>query len=392
VAHNFPFPLALTYERAHAALDRQQAVEAVWAVRDAVECYVKFAAVLAAAALLAGEPAAADAGAMVDLLFHYRGLAIGSWVEILEASLRPLQAFARERRLADSPRRLPGLFTVFFREGQHNLTRQPAWRTVHGSWPASSGLPNIESGFLERVANLLSPALDQPLQNALPDGLRGAPGASGGDTNHDSGTGGGGGGGSRGGAGQKDSGMGGGAAIQPPLGPSTNPTANSVAQAGSTTAGGVRPQQSGSGPDAPAALQLQPAGQRRRHGRCCGADHGHSSQPFLCAGDKQPSSHGGDGQAEPASRFRQGAAGVRADWDRPTAARSAVQQAINWIAGINVIAVRRSPPFNELLVGLLLKPDRRAGSGRPGTGSSAWRMPPPAGSHGPCRERSRSPG
>jgi tetratricopeptide (TPR) repeat protein len=134
VTADFPFPLALTYARAHAAMDRQQAVEVVWAVRDAVEGYVKFCAVLAAADLLAGDPAAADAAPVVDLLFHYRGLAIGTWVEVLEASLKPLQALARERRLADSPRRLPGLFAAFFREGQPNLTRQPAWRTVWSSF------------------------------------------------------------------------------------------------------------------------------------------------------------------------------------------------------------------------------------------------------------------
>jgi hypothetical protein len=47
------------------------------------------------------------------------------------------------------------------------------------SWPASAELPSVESGVLERLANVLSPALEQPLQDALPEALRGAPGASG---------------------------------------------------------------------------------------------------------------------------------------------------------------------------------------------------------------------
>jgi hypothetical protein len=38
VIDRFPFPLALTYARLHAEMDRQEPVGAAWQMRDAFEC------------------------------------------------------------------------------------------------------------------------------------------------------------------------------------------------------------------------------------------------------------------------------------------------------------------------------------------------------------------
>ena len=74
---DFPFPLALTYARLHEEMDRQEPVAAVWQLRDAFECLLKFTACLAMADFLQARPEPEQAGKLVGLLFKPSGLSLG---------------------------------------------------------------------------------------------------------------------------------------------------------------------------------------------------------------------------------------------------------------------------------------------------------------------------
>src|SRR5262245_21948234 len=90
----FPFPLALTYQRLHQTLDGQQPVEAAWALRDAVECFVKFTASIALADFFRA-PTGSSAGAAAQLLLKPQGLTLGDWITLLEKALDPLHLPAK---------------------------------------------------------------------------------------------------------------------------------------------------------------------------------------------------------------------------------------------------------------------------------------------------------
>jgi hypothetical protein len=96
VAPEFPYPLALTYRHVHLAMDRQQAVEAVWCVRDALECAVKFVASLAVADFPSADPPADMARlrrrwpeAAADVLAALRATLPLSQAGAVTASLQP---------------------------------------------------------------------------------------------------------------------------------------------------------------------------------------------------------------------------------------------------------------------------------------------------------------
>lgn len=113
VADGFPFPLALTCARALATFDRQQPVEAAWAVRDAWEAAIKFCACVSVADYLRAGPDAAVAGKVAEGLLSSRGVAIGGWADALHATLaEPLREWGKGKA-ADTARTLPELWRVF---------------------------------------------------------------------------------------------------------------------------------------------------------------------------------------------------------------------------------------------------------------------------------------
>jgi tetratricopeptide (TPR) repeat protein len=125
VASSFPFPLALTYARLHAAMDQQQPVEAAWALRDAVECTIKFAGCLAVADFLSHQPEPQRASQVAEVLLTDRGLPIGAWLELLRLTLEPLQGHPHHRAL-------PLLFAVFFEPGRPRLSKSAVLRSLDG--------------------------------------------------------------------------------------------------------------------------------------------------------------------------------------------------------------------------------------------------------------------
>ena len=113
VGDGFPFPLAITYDWLQAALDDQDPVVVAWRFRDAFECLIKLASSLAIADFLRDSTQSKAAEGVVRTLF--RPMAPGDWFTLLGKALKPLDPLAHAGRLAESPRRLPGLHGVFFK-------------------------------------------------------------------------------------------------------------------------------------------------------------------------------------------------------------------------------------------------------------------------------------
>lgn len=114
VQNEFPFPLAVTCVRLLAEMERQEPIAAAWALRDALECLVKFSASLAVADLFQASPNDAGAAETAQLLLKPSGLSVGDWHTLLEAALRPLGLLAQAGQIQESGRVLPGLLPVFF--------------------------------------------------------------------------------------------------------------------------------------------------------------------------------------------------------------------------------------------------------------------------------------
>lgn len=114
VTTEFPFPLAITYQRLQQELDGQEPIAAAWALRDAFECLLKFCACLALADFFQTAPDRDLAGKAAGLLCKPNGLSLGDWHTLLEFALRPLEPLARKNLLNDSGRSVPELFDVFF--------------------------------------------------------------------------------------------------------------------------------------------------------------------------------------------------------------------------------------------------------------------------------------
>ena len=112
VLETFPFPIAHTYRQLQEEMDRQEPVPAAWQLKDAYECAIKFAAALAVADALENGPSPDLSSELVSRLL--KPLSIGDWQGLLEASLKPLEPFAREERWGKSGRLLPDLFSVFY--------------------------------------------------------------------------------------------------------------------------------------------------------------------------------------------------------------------------------------------------------------------------------------
>ncbi|MEZ6140859.1 MAG: tetratricopeptide repeat protein [Zavarzinella sp.] len=113
VEHKSPFPLALTYVRIISTFERQQPIEAVWAVRDAWEVAIKFCACVSVADFLQANPDQAVAEKVAAGLLSDRGVAIGGWKDALILTLPDPAATGR---------RLPALRDVFRKHGGSRTT------------------------------------------------------------------------------------------------------------------------------------------------------------------------------------------------------------------------------------------------------------------------------
>ena len=98
VLAEFPFPLALTYQRLLDGMERQEPVEAAWLLRDAFEAAMKFIAAVATADLLQALPAPADIQEVAGLLLKPTGLSTGDWHSAMTV---PLKAAATHRLLPE---------------------------------------------------------------------------------------------------------------------------------------------------------------------------------------------------------------------------------------------------------------------------------------------------
>jgi tetratricopeptide (TPR) repeat protein len=113
VLTDFPFPLAIAYSRLQRLMDQQEPVEAALQIRDALETFVKFTASVAVADCLRTDLLPEEREQILAVLFN--PLSLGHWKTLLlERALRPLAPLARAGRLADSGRRLPELYGVFY--------------------------------------------------------------------------------------------------------------------------------------------------------------------------------------------------------------------------------------------------------------------------------------
>ena len=115
VVQTFPFPLAITYDRLHQELDKQEPLAAAWQLRDAFECLLKFCACTAMADFLQAPHAEPDTAKLIELLCKPSGLSLGDWHTLLEMALKPLEPLAGAQKLELGARRLPDLFGVFFK-------------------------------------------------------------------------------------------------------------------------------------------------------------------------------------------------------------------------------------------------------------------------------------
>ncbi len=116
VRAEFRFPLALGPVACLKAADRSRRAgrRVTWALRDAFECAVKFAACAAVADFLQAQPAQGETAALAAILLKPQGLSLGDWHKLLGMALAPLAPLARDGRLDTFGRRLPELFGIFF--------------------------------------------------------------------------------------------------------------------------------------------------------------------------------------------------------------------------------------------------------------------------------------
>jgi tetratricopeptide (TPR) repeat protein len=115
VLSDFPFPLALTYARLQEEMSRQEPIAAIWQLRDAFECLLKFTASLAIADYLHTKPTGNHVAEVVGLLMRDRGLSLGDWHTLLKMALEPLTPSGKHRSVADSGRCLPDLYGIFLK-------------------------------------------------------------------------------------------------------------------------------------------------------------------------------------------------------------------------------------------------------------------------------------
>lgn len=78
-----PRPLAHTYARLIAEVEANQPVAAVWALRDAWECAVRFAACVGVADLIQAGGSGPDFASVMGVLFKRTGLSFGDWAFLL---------------------------------------------------------------------------------------------------------------------------------------------------------------------------------------------------------------------------------------------------------------------------------------------------------------------
>ena len=98
-----PFPLAVCYQRLQREMDAQQAVAAVWQMKDAMELGIRFSACVSLADLLQATTTDTDVARPLEVLFRHGGVSLGHWAGILRESLLP----------AAPPRLIPQLRDIF---------------------------------------------------------------------------------------------------------------------------------------------------------------------------------------------------------------------------------------------------------------------------------------
>jgi hypothetical protein len=114
VTNLFPFPLALTHHRLQEEMDKQEPVAAVWQLRDAFECLLKFTAALAAADSILLEPNSTRSGEIAGLLLKPTGLSLGDWHTVLELALKAQHVHHDNNIDNKSNPHLPELYNIFF--------------------------------------------------------------------------------------------------------------------------------------------------------------------------------------------------------------------------------------------------------------------------------------